>query len=95
MPNMFVPLGPGASFDESRAVINANFAQLDTETVTKTFKQSGGNAIIQGKLPYTGGYGSLYYDSNNIPRILIGIAPDGTMGMFVSKEGQSVLEAFS
>lgn len=95
MPYRFVPLNPGTDFTQAVAVINNNFAQLDNEAVTKTFNQANGNAIIQGKLPYTGGYGSLYYDTNNVPRILIGIAPDGTMGIFVSKDGESVLDAFS
>lgn len=95
MPFRFVPVGANASLTEALAVINSNFAQLDQETVTKTFKQANGYAIIEGKLPYEGGYGSLYYDSNGIPRVLIGIAPDGTTGLFVSKVGESVIDAFS
>lgn len=95
MPNRFVPLGPNASLQEALPVLNANFAQLDNESVTKAFKQSGGNVIVEGKLPYEGGYGSLYYDSSNVPRIIIGIAPDGTVGIFVSKTGESVIDAFS
>lgn len=95
MPVRFVPLGANASLPEAIAVTNANFAQLDNESVTKVFKQAGGNAIVEGKLPYDGGYGALYYDADGVPRIIIGIAPDGTMGIFVSKDGISVLEAFS
>lgn len=94
MPNTFVPIGKGASFDDAQAVINANFAQLDSQMVTKTFKQPGGNAIIEGKLPYEGGYGFLFYDPNGVPSIVLGILPDGTMGMVVAKEGVDVLTLF-
>lgn len=94
MPFRFVPVASNASLQEALKAINANFAQLDQETVTKTFKQANGNVIIEGKLPYEGGYGSLYYDTDGIPRVLIGIAPDGTTGLFVSKPGESVLDAF-
>lgn len=75
--------------------VNDMIRRINNEQTTKTFKQAGGNSIVEGKLPYEGGYGSLYYDADNIPRIIIGIAPDGTMGIFVSKEGVSVLDAFS
>jgi len=74
--------------------VNNMIRQLNNEQTTKTFKQANGNAIITGKLPYEGGYGSLYYDSNGIPRIVIGILPDGTTGFVVSKEGENVLDAF-
>lgn len=75
--------------------LNDMIRQLNKEQTTKVFKQPGGNVIIEGKLPYEGGYGSLYYDTNGIPRVLIGIAPDGTVGLFVSKVNVSVLSAFS
>lgn len=92
---MFRPLNTQNSKGSNYSQINDMVRQIKNEQTTKVFKQASGNAIVQGKLPYSGGYGSLYYDTNNVPRILIGIAPDGTMGMFVSKEGESVLDAFS
>lgn len=95
MPYRFNPISGDSQLPSALKAINANFAKLDNEAVTKTFKQAGGNAIITGKLPYSGGYGSLYYDANGVPRIIIGIAPDGTVGIFVSKDGVSVLDAFS
>lgn len=95
MPYKFVPLGPNASLQEVISVNNANFAQLDNEVVTKVFKQPGGNAIVEGKLPYKGGYGLLFYDQNNVPNMIIGILPDGTMGMVVAKPGVNVLTVFS
>lgn len=95
MPYIFNPIGAGSSFDQALPVINSNFAQLDQEAVTKVFKQAGGNAIIEGRLPYDGGYGSLYYDANGIPNIVIGILPDGTTGIAIAKPGEDVLSAFS
>lgn len=88
------PVSPQNSNTQNLGQINNMMRQLNNEQVTKTFKQPNGNAIINGKLPYEGGYGSLYYDSNGIPRIVIGILPDGTTGFVVSKEGESVLDAF-
>lgn len=95
MSNRFIPVNPGTDFAQAMAVINNNFAQLDNENVTKTFRQASGNAIIEGKLPYDGGYGALYYDSSGTPRILIGITPDGDVDIVKSKPGVSVLDVFS
>jgi hypothetical protein len=95
MPYRYNPIGGNSSFSEALPVINSNFAQLDQEAVTKTFKQASGNAIITGKLPYDGGYGTLYYDQNGIPSIVIGIMPDGTTDFVVAKPGQNVLDLFS
>lgn len=92
MPNRFVPISADVNLSDALKSINANFAQLDNESVTKAFKQAGGNAIITGKLPYDGGYGSLYYDQTNTPRIIIGILPDGTMGMVIAKPNVDVIE---
>lgn len=49
----------------------------------------------EGQLPYPGGYGSIYYDANGIPIVIIGILPDLTVGIAVSKTGISVIDAFS
>lgn len=95
MPYRFIPVSPGTSQDQAMNVINNNFAQLDSEAVTKTFNQAGGNAIIEGKLPYDGGYGSLYYDKDNVDRIIIGIAPDGEIDIGASKPGESVTSLYT
>lgn len=95
MPYRFNPINPGTDLPQALNVVNNNFAQLDNESVTKTFKQSGGNAIVEGKLPYDGGYGSLYYDPNGIPRLIVGITPDGDVDIVKSKSGVSVLDVFS
>lgn len=90
MPNRFAPIGANASFPEALPVINSNFSQLDNESVTKVFKQAGGNAIIEGKLPYEGGYGSLYYDTDGKARILIGITPEGECDLVIAKDGKDL-----
>ena len=88
--------GVSASNSDSRnwGQVNDIIRQLDKEQVTKTFKQSGGNSIITGKLPVENSYGTLIYDSNNIARILIGTY-DGRVGIWVSKEGIDVLTELS
>lgn len=91
----FQPLHTKNSLGSNFNQVNTMMKQLEKEQTVKTFKQAGGNAIITGKLPYDGGYGSLFYDSTNTPRIVLGILPDGTMGMVISKEGVSVLDVFS
>lgn len=95
MPVRFSPIGANASFAEALPVINNNFAQLDGEAVVKTFKQASGNAIIEGKLPYEGGYGNLYYDTTGTARILIGIAPDGEIDIGVSEPGEDITTLYS
>lgn len=94
MPNRFVPINPGTDFEQAMAVISNNFAQLDSESVTKTFKQPGGNAIIEGKLPYEGGYGILLYDSEGRPSIIIGRDPYGYMVIAAAKQNTSILDAY-
>lgn len=79
------PLNTSNSLGTNYNQINDMVRQLNNEQTTKTFSQPGGNSIVEGKLPYTGGYGSLYYDKDNTPRILIGIAPDGDIDIGVSK----------
>lgn len=96
MPNRFLPLRADTDQNQLLAILNKNFGELDGETVVKTFKgPNGGNAIIEGKLPYDGGYGALYYDSSGKSRILIGIAPDGEIDIGVSKSGFNITEQYS
>jgi len=94
MPNRFVPIGAGSDFSQALPAINSAFSELDQETVTKVFYQPNGYAVIQGKLPYSGGYGTMYYDSNAVPIGIIGILPDGTTGFVFTEDGSSVLDVF-
>lgn len=87
----FQPLNTGNSLGSNYSQVNTMMKQLEKEQTVKTFKQTGGNAIIQGRLP-SGKYGQLYYDSTGTARILIGQHPvDGHMGIWVSKDGVDVI----
>lgn len=91
-----LPLSTDNSIGGNYNQVNNMVRQLNKEQLTKVFKGAGNNnAIIEGKLPYTGGYGTMYYDANGVPIIIIGILPDGTTGIAVAKPGVSVLSAFS
>ena len=96
MPDRFIPLSAGTDINQVLAILNKNFGELDNESITKVFRgPNGKTAIIEGKLPYDGGYGALYYDKDGIARILIGIDPDGGIGLYVSKPGEDVVQAFN
>jgi hypothetical protein len=52
MPNRFLPVSQGSSFDQALPVINGNFSQLDGETYTKVYRDSSGVPnMIMGLLP--------------------------------------------
>lgn len=91
---MFRPIASNNSYGQNWNEVNNMIRQLNKEQTVKTFKQASGNAIINGKLPYTGGYGSLYYDSNGVPSILIGIDPDGNVNIHAADDGVDVLSLF-
>lgn len=89
-------LSSGSDLTSLVSQLNTIISQINNDQLTKTFKQSiSKNAIVEGKLPYDGGYGALYYDSDGIPIVVIGILPDGTTGLAIAKPGNSVLDAFS
>lgn len=87
----FQPAQPDSGFEGVVNHLNKLVAQVNKEQSVKAFRQSGGNAIVQGKMPQ-GGYGAVYYDSSNTARILIGQDPDGNMAIHVSKDGEDVVE---
>lgn len=88
-------IGNNSQPDDITRVSNENFRLIDNRFRVNVVRQDTGNAIIQGKLPYNGGYGSLYYDTNGVPNIIIGILPDGTTGLVIAKPGENVIDAFS
>lgn len=91
MPNRFTPLSSKASLQAVIRQTNDNFRQLDAETNSKTIIAGGGkNAMLSGRLP-NGRYGELFYDSTGTPRVLIGQAPSGRPGVWVTKPGFNVL----
>lgn len=89
------PISSTNKYSQNWNEVNNMVRQLNKEQITKTYKQSGGNAILQGKLPYDGGYGSLYYDTAGIPSVVIGILPDGTVGIVTAKPGENVIDALN
>lgn len=91
----FRPLSTQNSYKQNFGQINDMVRQLNKEQTVKTFKQPSGNAIINGKLPYDGGYGSLYYDTNGVPSIIIGIDPDGNVNIHAAKDGVDVISLFT
>lgn len=95
MGDRFIPISNSTSESQKWAMVNKNFSELDNENVTKVYRGSNGNiAIIQGKLPYSGGFGTLQYDTSGNSRILIGIDPDGEVNIHVSKAGYNILDLF-
>ncbi len=81
----------GANFNE----LNDALRQFRNEQTTKTFRQPGGNAIVNGRYA-EGRYGNLFYDSNGVRRILIGQHPvDGHMGIWQSRDGIDVIDELS
>lgn len=88
MPYRFSPIGANSSFSDALPVINNNFAQLDQEAITKTFKQAKGNSVVTGKLPGESAYGTLYYDVDGNLVIREGSLPyDGGYGSLYYKSG--------
>jgi hypothetical protein len=93
---VLLPLSSDNSQSGNYNQVNNMVRQLNKEQTTKVFKGSGNNiAVIEGQLPYDGGYGTLYYDANGIPTIVIGVLPDGTTGLVIAKPGVNVLSLFS
>lgn len=96
MPNRFLPVRAGTDLNQLLAILNKNFGELDGETITKVYLGANNQlSIIEGKLPYEGGYGSLYYDTSGTPRILVGVAPDGEIDIGVSDEGEDITTLYS
>lgn len=94
MPYRFVPIGPNVSLQEALAVLNANFAQLDSEVVTKVFNAAGGNpGFLQGKLPNGLGYGFLMYTPDGKVAIACYINASGTPILKIAKDGYDALTA--
>lgn len=89
------PLNTANSQSSNYNEINNMIRQINNEATTKVFKQAAGNAIVTGKLPYEGGYGTLWYNSDGVPTGVAGVLPDGTTGMVWAKEGENVLELFN
>ena len=89
---MPLPVSSHNSNSQNWNVVNNVFRQIEREQVTKTFRQSGGNSIIQGKLP-SDTYGIEMFDSENNARILLGFAPDdGRPGLWITIDDKDVID---
>lgn len=78
MPNAYSAVGPNSSLEQSMAVINGNFARLDAEVVTKTFRNANGkNGLIMGRLS-DGTIGIILNDNDGNAAILINVDASGT-----------------
>lgn len=66
-------------------------------TVTKriTFKGQKKTDTLDSKIRIEDGNGRLLVNDGTNNRIIIGLLPDGTFGLIISKEGYDVLSLFS
>lgn len=88
---MFQPLNSSNSTATNYNQVNNMVRQLNKEQTVKTYKQENGNAIVTGRY-MENRYGTVYYDENGIPNILIGQAPDdGRPGIWAAPVGTNVL----
>lgn len=79
MPYRFAPIGGNTPFNDALPAINANFAQLDQEAVTKTFKNGAGNTgLVIGRLPNDQGTGILLNDTDGNAAIKMAVGSDDT-----------------
>lgn len=89
---MVLPVSVNNSNSSNWNTVNNALRNLEKEQVTKTFKQPGGNSIIQGRLP-SDTYGIQMNDDVQDGRILLGFAPDDKRpGLWITKDGFDVIE---
>lgn len=74
-----MPIGANSDVDELRRVVNANFAQLDTEAVAKQFKGSGGATMLNGVMQ-DGRFGTLM-QVDGVDRHFVGFYREGRFGI--------------
>lgn len=79
MPNKFQPINPGTSPSAMAAQMNANFARLDRETVTKVFKGATQTQYIQGQQADGVRFGSLM-QVGGVDRYFTGLYREGRFG---------------
>lgn len=87
MPYRFSPINPDTPFEMAVRTLNQNFAQLDNETVTKTFKGPNGKpALTSGRLD-NGFYGTAYQDQSGNTVKLVGFDSNGVFIEITVKDG--------
>lgn len=87
------PLNSSNRYSNNLGQINDMVRQLNNEQQVKTFKAANNiNAVITGRYQ-DGRYGLVISDDAGDRRVLVGQAPDdGRPGVWVSKEGQDVID---
>lgn len=73
--------------DWAGEISNEKLASVQTD-------EQGNFRIVSGaqNIDGTAVIGTVYYDTSNVPRILIGLSPDdGRPGVWISDEGESVI----
>lgn len=85
------PISSKATLPTAINSLNTIIRSLTAENATKTIAQAGGSAVITGKLS-NGTYGQVIYDTDNVPRILIGQKTNGEPIIAISVKGKNVLE---
>ena len=87
---------PDKKIDSMARQINDWGRLLSNEKIASVQRGEDGNIrIVQGvqTIGTTRVVGTVYYDENDIPRILIGLAPDdGRPGIWISEDGQNVID---
>lgn len=74
--------------DITIGAINSDDSQKQIESLIRQLNEWGRTISNQGLT-------TIYNDTSGTPRIIIGMLPDNTMGLVISKEGIDVLSAFS
>lgn len=91
MPSPLLPISSKASLPTAINSLNTIIRSLTAEASTKTISQSGGSAIVSGRLP-NGSYGEVIYDTNGTARILIGQKTNGEPIIAISVKGKDVVD---
>lgn len=88
----YIPISSSSDIKSALKQIDNNFRAISAENQTKTISQSGGNALLWGRLP-SGKYGIILSDPSNNRRIFIGFKSNGEPNISVSKPGVDVMKA--
>lgn len=96
MPNRFTPIQAGTDPSQQLAIINKNFAELDSEGTTKVYYNAAGNVgVTEGLLPNSLGEGTLLNDSNGVPLIGVYVDANNSPIIKVAQPGNNVTTATS
>lgn len=90
----YQPLQPSSSLPQNYAQMNKALAQLNQEAIVKKYGRANGQAgLVQGRLPNSLGYGTLFYDSGGTPLIYMAVDGNGNPILKVAKNGKDATTA--